>query len=148
APTRVQDSRPATKVGPFATPWTGDQSRAVKVAGVSGVPAGAKAVVLNVTVTDTTASSYLTVSPSGLPRPLASSLNWTSGQTVANAVTVAVGTNGTIDAYNLAGHADVIIDIAGWYDNDAAGVRYHPVAPTRVQDSRPATKVGPFATPW
>ena len=43
----------------------------------NGIPAGAKAVSLNVTVVGGTTSSYLTVWPTGDARPTASSLNWT-----------------------------------------------------------------------
>ena len=61
APVRILDSRPPpSQVGPYATPWTGGQKRDVSVGGLTGVPANADAVVLNVTVTDTTGSSFLT----------------------------------------------------------------------------------------
>ena len=70
APVRVLDSRPGVgNIGGFTTPWAGGTSRKVAVVGgVSGVPADATAVVLNVTVTNTTGSSFLTLWPSG-PEP-------------------------------------------------------------------------------
>ena len=87
---------------------------AVPVAGTI-VPPTAKAVVLNITVTNTTASSYLTGWPDQSPRPLASDINWTAGQTVPALAVVQLGTTGALDLYNAAGSTDVIVDVAGWY---------------------------------
>jgi hypothetical protein len=146
-PTRVVDSRPATQVGPFATPWGATTTRTVQVAGTAGVPADATAVVVNATATGTTAGSFLTLWPSGQSRPLASNLNWSPGQTIANAVTAKVGANGSIDVYNNLGNADVVLDIVGYFTT-GTGTKFHPLDPKRVLDSRPPTKVGNFSSPW
>ena len=54
-----------------------------------GVPSdNVSAVVLNVTVTGASATSYLAVYPTGATRPTVSSLNFVRGKTVANSVTV------------------------------------------------------------
>jgi hypothetical protein len=149
APVRVLDSRPSgPAAGGYTTPWGPDVARAVTVAGVNGIPADADAVVLNVTVTATTAGSYLTVYPAGQPRPLASSLNWVPGQTVANAVTAKVGTNRQLSVLNAAGDADVIVDVVGYY-RAGTGALLHPLAPIRIQDSRPSgPATGDYTTPW
>ena len=103
-----------------------------------GVPAGATSVVLNVTVTNTTVPSYLTVYPAGGARPLSSSVNWNGGQTVPNLVTVALGTNGDVSLYNANGSADVVVDVEGWYDSTgASGGPYVPLTPYRICDTRP-----------
>src|SRR5713226_5528799 len=87
-PARILDTRNGTGGVPKA-PIQAGGSLTVQVAGNGGVPAtGAAAVVMNVTVTDTTAPSYLTVFPAGVAMPLASNLNWTPGQTVPNLVAV------------------------------------------------------------
>ena len=112
-PTRILDSRDGT--GGYSSPWVERQVRALAVAGVGGVPANATAVIMNVTVTNTTAASWLRVSPTGSPPPPTSNLNFTAGQTVPNLVVARVGTNGKIDITNLAGHTDVIADIVGYY---------------------------------
>jgi hypothetical protein len=94
----------------------------VQVAGQGSVPAMTatvppRAVVLNVTVTDTTAASFLTVYPSdAASRPTASDLNWTAGLTAPNLVVVKLGADGKIAIYNLAGSTDVIADVVGWYN--------------------------------
>ena len=103
-----------------------------------GVPSSATSVVLNVTVTNTTVPSYLTVYPTGGARPLSSSVNWNGGQTVPNLVTVALGTNGDVSLYNANGNADVVVDVEGWYDSTgASGGPYVPLTPYRICDTRP-----------
>ena len=148
APARVLDSRPSgPAVGGYTTPWGPGVERAVTVAGVAGVPGDATAVVVNVTVTGGTAGSYLTVHPTGQPRPTASSLNWGPGQTVANAVTARVGAGGTVSVYNTLGSVDVIIDVVGSY-RTGTGAGFHPLVPVRVLDSRPSgPPVGGYTTP-
>ncbi len=67
---RVLDSRDGT--GGFSTPWAARHASATSPSPAShGVPADADAVLLNVTVTDTTAPSYLTVWPAGQTQPTA-----------------------------------------------------------------------------
>jgi hypothetical protein len=86
------------------------------VTGQGGVPvSGVKSVVLNVTVTEPTAPSWLTAWPAGRPRPLASNLNYVAAQTVANLIVVDVGTDGKVNLYNSAGTTHVVADVAGWF---------------------------------
>ena len=86
------------------------------VTGVGGVPGtGVSAVVLNVTVTQPTAQSYMTVFPNGTARPLASNLNFVAGQTVPNFVMAKVGSDGKVAVYNNTGSTHVVIDVVGWY---------------------------------
>ncbi|HEY6538095.1 MAG TPA: IPT/TIG domain-containing protein [Candidatus Dormibacteraeota bacterium] len=86
----------------------------VQITGRDGVPADATAVVINVTATEGTAPSYLTVFPSG-EEPLASDLNFYAGQTVPDLVVVKLSSSGGFQVYNDAGNVDVIVDIEGWY---------------------------------
>ncbi len=111
----------------------------VAVVGRGGVPsAGATAVVLNVTFTEPRSGGYLTVWPTGEPRPLASNLNVSERQTVANLVTVKLGGDGMVSLYNAAGAGHLIADVAGWYgpSSSATGSRFHSLAPARVLDTR------------
>jgi len=146
-PVRVQDSRPSSQVGPYSSPWGPAATRAVTVAGTAGIPADATAVVLNTTVTNTTGSSYLVIWPRGQLKPQTSSLNWGPRWTIPNAVTVKVGASGKINVYNAAHSADIVIDVVGYFENDT-GWAFHPIAPTRLEDSRSTSPVGPFLTPW
>ncbi len=146
-PARILDTR--TSVGGHAAPLGGGQTINVQVAGQGGIPAaGATAAVLNVTVTNTTARSYLTVYPAGVPQPLASNLNWVPGQTVPNLVKVPVGAAGQVSVYNSAGSVDVVFDVAGYVSTPAAAAAdglYNPLVPARVLDTRNGT--GRFTTP-
>src|SRR5262249_10202946 len=112
-PTRVLDSR--SGVGGFSTPWTAGASRDLTIPGTAGVPDGAQAVMLNVTVTDTTEPSYLAVWPAGDSRPTASNLNWPAGDTRPNLVVAKLGAGGAVSIYNRFGSADVVIDVVGYF---------------------------------
>ena len=114
SPVRVFDTRTGTGGVPVAKVTAGGTLDVV-VRGVNGVPADATAVALNVTVVDGTAASFLTVWPTGDPRPLASSLNWTNGDATPNSVTVPIGTAGKVSFFNNAGTVNVLADVAGYY---------------------------------
>src|SRR2546427_12255994 len=89
------------------------------------------AVVANVTVTTSSAASFLTAWPDGAARPLASDLNWTKGLTVPNLAVVQVGPTGSVALYNGAGCVDVVMDGAGWFTGPPAAVM-PPTPPTGV----------------
>ena len=76
--------------------------------------AGVDAVVVNVTATEPTANSFVTLWPSGVARPNASNLNMTPGRTVPNLVIVKAGANGKISLYNDAGFAHLLVDVVGY----------------------------------
>jgi hypothetical protein len=142
APARILDTRsgvgaPAARVGPGGT-------IDLQVTGAGGVPRGATAVVMNVTVTEPSAGGFLTTWPASERRPLASNLNYVAGQTVPNLVTAKLGAGGRVSLFNAAGSTHVVIDVAGWYDDgtSATGATFHPVTPSRILDTRGASPVG------
>lgn len=121
------------------------ETSTLQVTGTSGpgggVPGGAAAVAVNVTVTNPTAYSFLTIYPGGVgTRPLASNLNFGPGQTIANLVVVALPPDGSIKIYNSQGSDDVIVDVQGWSAGGAvsspAGLFNSLAAPTRLLDTR------------
>ncbi len=79
------------------------------------IPAGAGAVVLNVTVVGSTASNFLTVNPFGSALPTTSNLNFVAGQIIPNMVIVKLGSGGRISVFNNAGSTPVIVDVVGWF---------------------------------
>jgi hypothetical protein len=146
-PARILDTRDGTggiagHVGPATTVE-------VQVAGRGGVPVGAAAVAMNVTVTEPTASGFLTVYPRGSPQPLASNLNFTPGKTVPNLVVVRLGTGGQVSMFNSAGSTHVIFDVAGWFSDSVvtAEGRYQPLSPSRILDTRDGTGGGVRLSP-
>jgi hypothetical protein len=71
---------------------------------------------LNITVTGTLTSGYLTAYPDGVARPTASSVNYVAGRSVANMSVMPLGSSGAIDIYNGGGKpVDVIVDLNGTY---------------------------------
>jgi hypothetical protein len=104
-------------------------------------------VVLNVTATNPSTYSYLTVFPGGAT-PLASNLNFAPNQTVPNRVITPVDSNGRISIYNGFGTVNVVVDVGGWFTSTtstAGGTQYTAVSPSRILDTRNGT--GGFSAP-
>jgi len=146
APRRVLDTRYG--VGAPTGPVGAGQSITATITASNGLPlTGASAVVLNVTVTDPTQNSYLTVWPTGQGLPNASNLNFTPGETVANLVTVQLGPSATVSFYNQAGSVQVIADLEGYVSTTATGSAglFNPLPGSRVLDTR--TGLGGISSP-
>ncbi|MGW7306435.1 hypothetical protein ACWGI1_12760 [Streptomyces sp. NPDC054835] len=100
---------------------------------------GATAVVMNVTATNPTATSFVSVHPYGTPRTAASNLNFTAGQTVPNLVVVPVK-DGKVTFYNKSGTVDLVADVAGYFKKDTGSV-FTGMQPKRLMDTRDGTGV-------
>lgn len=135
-PKRVLDTRSGTGV----RPPNPDGSLSLNLTGV--IPAEASAVTFNLTATNVTAGTYVTAWPHGKPRPTASNLNLAPGDTRANLVTVALGTDRTVDLFTHQGTIDLIADVAGFYV-PGEGLAFHPLDPVRVEDTRSSAAVRP-----
>jgi len=99
----------------------------------NGVPSTAEAVVLNVTATNASQETFVTVWPHGITRPNTSTLNPKPGDTPANEIIAKVGDNGRVNIYNHRGNTDVIIDILGYVPS---GADYTTISPRRLFDTR------------
>ncbi|HEV2237095.1 MAG TPA: hypothetical protein VGR57_10585, partial [Ktedonobacterales bacterium] len=86
----------------------------IQVTGTIPVPAGATGVFGNLTVTNTSGPGDLILWPDGVIQPNSSNINYSAGQTVANAFNVGLGSNGKMDLFVHVNGTDVIIDIAGY----------------------------------
>lgn len=116
SPCRVVDTRGATSTN--GGPVMGSNStRNFQVRGFCGVPSAAKAVSLNVTITQATQPSFLTVWPSGITRPVVSMINFEPvDPALANGIIVGVSTNTQdLSVYNNFGSVHVIIDVTGYF---------------------------------
>ena len=127
------DTRSSNKISPAG-------KVSVSVRGQAGVPAtGVSAVVLNLTVTNAAAGGFITAwQHDVVPRPVASNINFSAGQTIANRAIVAVGASGLIDFYNGGGAVDLVVDVSGWFTDAGAttGGDYFALTPTRFLDTR------------
>ena len=137
SPYRIVDTRSGT--GAPKKQLAANASFAAQIAGNDGkkLPAsGITAVALNVTVTGSLSSGFLTVYPDGKSLPVASNLNFSKGQTIANSVIAPVGTDGKIRVYNGSTKAtSVVVDVVGYY-SAASKSAYVPFSPTRFLDTR------------
>ena len=141
-PGRVLDTREGIGTAGRIAPVGQGQTIDVKVTGIAGVPAsGVSGVAVNVTVDGPTSTGFLTVWPTGVVRPLASSHNFTPRLTRANLVLAKVGTNGQISIFNSAGSSDVVADVVGYFS--ATGGLFVPVTPQRLVDTRSGVGVRP-----
>ncbi len=116
-PCRVLDTRgPAGTFGGPALP--AGQVRALTLAGRCEVPASARAVAVNLTVTEPTAQGNLTLYPADQAAPPTSALNYAAGQTRANNAIVGLSPLGAlaIRCSQASGTADVILDVTGYFE--------------------------------
>jgi hypothetical protein len=136
-PCRVMDTRSGS--APFGAPaLSANSTRTVPMpASGCGLPATAKAYAVNVTVVPSGPLGYLSIWPSGQPRPLVSTLNSFEGKVVANNAIVPAGTAGSLDVY-VTDRTDVILDVNGYFTDDSAvsNLVFYPVTPCRVADTR------------
>jgi hypothetical protein len=113
-PCRVVDTRgPA---GPLGGPaLQAGQDRTFVLRGACGVPSTAKAVSVNITVTQPTDAGDLRVFPAGSELPLVSSINYSPGQTRANNAVLTLGTGGavTIHCDQATGSVHFLLDVNG-----------------------------------
>lgn len=118
-PTRAEDTRVAGRGGALGAQQTRVADLAVNLGGGALVPYKATAAVVNVTVTGTSGSGFLTLWPYGEPKPTASTINWSgSGQTIANGATIALGSAQRMNVYcggSGGPSTDYLIDVTGYY---------------------------------
>jgi len=116
APCRAVDTR--LPAGPYGGPSLAARSERVwTLAGRCGVPASARAVSVNLTVTAPDTPGFLNAHPGGTAAPLASTINYRTGQTRANNVVVTLGIVGDVRIFcgQPSGAVHVVLDINGYF---------------------------------
>ena len=112
-PCRVIDTRGnAPLTGGFLPAAT---VRSYTVTGVCGIPAGAQALSLNVTVVNPVGQGFLALWAQGAAMPPVSTLNFVFNQTVANAAVGPLSATGGISIVLGVSGGDVILDVNGYY---------------------------------
>jgi hypothetical protein len=115
-PCRVADTRNAN--GPYGGPALGaNQDRIFTIGGRCGVPTTAKAVALNVSITQPGTDGGLRLYAGGTELPLSTSINYRAGQTKANNNVSPLGTGGTLAVRcdQPSGVVQVILDVSGYF---------------------------------
>jgi hypothetical protein len=142
-PCRVADTRNAD--GPFGGPEiTAGTTRSFAVPQANcGIPITAAAYSLNVTAVPSKTLGFLTIWPTGLPKPGVSTLNSWDGRIKANAAIVGTGKDGSVSVY-VSDASHVVLDINGYFVPAAnpSALAFYPTAPCRIADTR--NPVGPF----
>ena len=123
--------------------------RTFQVTGRGDVPLNATAVTGNLTVTGETMGWAVFLGPNPTASPTSSTINFAVGDTIANGVTVALGSGGSLSATYLSmpgQTASLIFDVTGYFTPDTSGATYHPLTPARVLDTRYGNGLsGPFS---
>lgn len=89
--------------------------------GVCGIPATARAVALNVTVTQGSGPGSVTLYPGDAEPPLASAVSFRAGQTRANNAVLALAYDGSgtltaLPSMTGGGTVHLILDVVGWFE--------------------------------
>ena len=100
----------------------------VKVTSTVNMPADATAISANITIVSPVAPGYLTVYNCSSPMPVASSLNFLTGEIVANAGIFPLSADGSICFYSPV-ETQMIVDINGYFRADSAS-SYKALTPT------------------
>jgi hypothetical protein len=114
-PCRVVDTRNAVSTN--GGPSLATTPRNFQIRGNCGVPSTAKAVSLNVTITNASSSSWLTLWPSGTAQPFVSTINYDQNSgALANGAIVGLSSNTTdLSVANAIGGVHVILDVTGYF---------------------------------
>jgi uncharacterized repeat protein (TIGR01451 family) len=118
APCRVVDTRDLG--APIGGPvLQGQQTRIFAVVGHCDIPSTAKALSINATATQASATGHVRLFPAGLVVPTVSSINYAAGQTRANNAIISLNPSGELAAFigQPAGTTvHLIIDVNGYFD--------------------------------
>jgi hypothetical protein len=115
APCRIVDTRnPSGPLGgPSLVPHT---ARAFASAGTCGIPASARALSLNVTVTGSTSGGYIRLYPAYTALPVSSVINYTPAKTIANNAILSLGGGGFTAHLDSNGSVNLIVDVNGYFE--------------------------------
>jgi hypothetical protein len=135
-PARILDTRSGTGI---SGKLVANAPATFQVAGRGGVPADASAVTGNVTVVNSSFAWALYLGPEPIAHPTTATVNFASGEVAASGLTVALSSGGSLSAtyMSTAGNrTDLVFDVTGYFTPDSSGATYHPIAPSRLLDSR------------
>lgn len=124
------------------------QETQIPIAGRGNVPAGATAVMANITSVQADVAGFVSLYPGPCNGSASTSTVNTMGLRDTGAATiVGLGPDGSVCAHNSMG-TDLVLDVQGWFGG--SGFRYRPQTPQRVLDTRNASvspPTGPSVIP-
>jgi hypothetical protein len=86
----------------------------LQIGGRIGIPKAIRAAALNITVTEATGPGFITVYPCGGVRPIASTLNYGKGTTVANLAVATTTADGKVCIYTQTS-THLVVDLSGYH---------------------------------
>lgn len=140
APTRLLDTRHANGLSGRLlanNPVTFPITRAARAD--TPIPAAATAVTGNLTVTGSTFGWAVYLGPDPIASPASSTINFGSGETTANGLSVALSTDGKLSATFMSkpgNSTDLVFDVTGYFTPNSSGATYHAMTPARLLDTR------------
>jgi uncharacterized repeat protein (TIGR01451 family) len=140
-PAREFDTRDGTGGVPVGKIPAGG-TLAFTITGVNGIPVGATAVSLNVTVEGPESDGHIIVYPCSSPLPLASNLNFLAGRTVANAVIAPVSPAGQVCFFSFS-KVSLIADVSGWFQPVMGLTTFNPVREFDTRIGSGGVPIGP-----
>ena len=136
-PTRVLDTRNGTGL---SNKFVNGTPRTLPVAGTNGIPLTATAITGNVTVTQQAAAGYVAVTQTPTASPATSTLNFPVSDNRANGLFAPLDGSGQLSIVYKSGTAGaqthVILDITGYFEPGTDGLRFVPLNPGRIMDTR------------
>jgi hypothetical protein len=125
-PIRAIDTRETARLG---------QGQVLRVALAGLVADGARAAVIDLAAVDPSGAGFLTAWSCDEPMPATSNLNYLAGATRATHAVVKLAADASICVFTMV-ESDVLVDVTGSYTDSPSALLFHPLAPTRIYDSR------------
>jgi hypothetical protein len=150
-PVNVLDSRDGTGL---AGAFQNGVPRTLDIAEPGGViPETAVAITGNVTVTQQTGGGYIAVTKDPDSTPETSTLNFPKGDNRANGLFAPLNSEGELSIVYKSGAAGatahVLLDVSGFFEQATDGLRFVPMNPARIMETRPngvlSGLTGPFS---
>ena len=85
---------------------------------------------------------YVSVTPTPTANPTTSTINFPSGDTRANGLTIPLSGRAAVwprCTRRSSGSTHLILDVTGYYVDGASGLRFYPLQPGRILDTRATT---------
>ena len=136
-PIRAIDTRVGTG---FTGKFLANTPRTLVIAGTLGVPLAATAITGNVVIVQPSKLGSGAVTKDPTATPSTSTLNFPAHTNRANGVFAPLDGAGALSiVYNAAagGTADVVLDVTGYFLPDLTGLKFVPLNPSRIVDTRP-----------
>jgi hypothetical protein len=138
APIRILDTRPGTGL---AGKFVANAPRTLLVGDDVSVPSTAVAITGNLTVAGPTKAGYASVTKDPTASPTTSTINFPAGVNRANGVFAPLNAGHQLSIVYKSGgggRADIILDVTGYFEDGTGGLRFVPLNPSRVMDTRSA----------